>query len=176
MAVATTLVGNPVLLFLDEPTTGLDPRSRRELWGVITEFRGQGGTVLLTTHYMDEAERLCDRVAIFDHGLIIAVDSPRNLIAGLGADHIIEFGVGASGTSPLAANFGTDLQGVSAARMDAGLHCLSAEQVHVVIPTLLARLRELELELTNLSTRQATLEDVFVRFTEQRLDDDQEAS
>src|SRR5436190_1512464 len=87
------LVGDPELLFLDEPTTGLDPQSRRQLWGVIRSFREQGRTVLLTTHYMDEAERLCDRVAIVDHGLVIALGSPGELIARLGGDHVIEFAV-----------------------------------------------------------------------------------
>ncbi|MFO0979313.1 MAG: ABC transporter ATP-binding protein, partial [Planctomycetaceae bacterium] len=89
VAVATALVGNPKLLFLDEPTTGLDPQSRRDLWRIITEFREAGGTVLLTTHYMDEAERLCDRVAIFDRGRILAIDSPQKLIADLGAEHMV---------------------------------------------------------------------------------------
>ena len=79
------------MLFLDEPTTGLDPQSRRQLWDVIRDFRDRGRTIVLTTHYMDEAERLCDRVAIIDQGKIIAQGSPAELIARLGGDHIIEF-------------------------------------------------------------------------------------
>src|SRR4029450_7413426 len=86
LAVACALVGNPQLLFLDEPTTGLDPQSRRDLWEVIRGFRARGRTVLLTTHYMDEAERLCDRVAVVDHGRIIALGSPAKLIAQLGGE------------------------------------------------------------------------------------------
>jgi ABC-2 type transport system ATP-binding protein len=78
LAVACALVSKPELLFLDEPTTGLDPQSRRQLWDVIARFRAAGNTVLLTTHYMEEAERLCDRVAIMDHGAMIALGSPRN--------------------------------------------------------------------------------------------------
>src|SRR5205085_9770508 len=91
LAIACAIVGDPSLLFLDEPTTGLDPQSRRQLWDLITEFRAGGRTILLTTHYMDEAERLCDRVAIVDHGRVIALDTPRALIASLGAEHAVTF-------------------------------------------------------------------------------------
>lgn len=85
LAVACALVGNPDLLFLDEPTTGLDPQSRRQLWTLIEDFRRAGGTIVLTTHYMDEAERLCDRVAIVDHGRVIALGTPQELIDSIGA-------------------------------------------------------------------------------------------
>ena len=91
LAVATALVGNPKILFLDEPTTGLDPQSRRQLWDIIRSFQRNGGTVLLTTHYMDEAERLCDRLAIVDHGEIIAEGTPSELIERLGGHHVVEF-------------------------------------------------------------------------------------
>src|SRR5215472_4739523 len=94
LAVATALVGNPQLLFLDEPTTGLDPQSRRQLWEIVRNFQRAGGTVLLTTHYMDEAERLCDRLAIVDHGQIIAEGTPADLIDRLGGHHVVEFEVG----------------------------------------------------------------------------------
>ena len=87
LAVACALVGNPELLFLDEPTTGLDPQSRRQLWTLIEEFRATGRTILLTTHYMDEAEKLCDRVAIVDHGRVIALGAPHELIESIGATH-----------------------------------------------------------------------------------------
>jgi len=85
LAIACALVGDPELLFLDEPTTGLDPQSRRQLWSLIEEFKATGRTILLTTHYMDEAEKLCDRVAIVDHGHIIAEGSPHELIDSIGA-------------------------------------------------------------------------------------------
>src|ERR1700758_1067386 len=98
LAVATALVANPNILFLDEPTTGLDPQSRRQLWDIIRDFQKGGGTVLLTTHYMDEAERLCDRLAIIDHGKVIAEGTPADLIDRLGGHHMVEFQVsGASG-------------------------------------------------------------------------------
>ena len=87
LAIACAMVGDPELLFLDEPTTGLDPQSRRQLWTLIEEFRSTGRTILLTTHYMDEAERLCDRVAIVDHGHIIAHGAPHELIDSIAASH-----------------------------------------------------------------------------------------
>jgi ABC-2 type transport system ATP-binding protein len=89
LAVACALAGDPDLLFMDEPTTGLDPQSRRQLWALLSHFREQGGTILLTTHYMDEAETLCDRVAIVDHGRVITEGTPRGLIASLGAPRVV---------------------------------------------------------------------------------------
>src|SRR5271170_6581054 len=95
LALACALVGDPDFLFLDEPTTGLDPQARRQLWDLIEQFKSSGRTILLTTHYMDEAEHLCDRVAILDHGKIIALGTPRELIASIGVEHIVEFSAGA---------------------------------------------------------------------------------
>jgi ABC-2 type transport system ATP-binding protein len=89
LSLACALAGNPDLLFLDEPTTGLDPQSRRQLWDVLERYRGDGGTILLTTHYMDEAQTLCDRVAIVDHGRLIALDTPPRLIAALAAPKVV---------------------------------------------------------------------------------------
>src|SRR5688500_9222057 len=90
LAVDCALVGDPELLFLDEPTTGLDPQSRLQLWHQVTAFRDHGGTVLLTTHYMDEAERLCDRIAIVDHGKVIARGTPTELIRSLHAEVVVQ--------------------------------------------------------------------------------------
>src|SRR3954469_10255680 len=115
LALACALVGDPELLFLDEPTTGLDPQSRRQLWDLIRGFRDRGRTVLLTTHYMDEAEKLCDRVAVVDHGKVIALGSPSELIARLGGDHVIELAFGEGTPAPSAAAF-TELAGVLSAR------------------------------------------------------------
>jgi ABC-2 type transport system ATP-binding protein len=89
LSLACALAGDPDLLFLDEPTTGLDPQSRRQLWDTLRRFREGGGTILLTTHYMDEAETLCDRVAIVDHGRVIALGAPKELIASLGAPRVV---------------------------------------------------------------------------------------
>jgi ABC-2 type transport system ATP-binding protein len=89
LSVACALAGNPDLLFLDEPTTGLDPQSRRQLWDVLERFRAGGGTILLTTHYMDEAQVLCDRVAVVDHGKLIALGTPQELISSLAAPKMV---------------------------------------------------------------------------------------
>ncbi len=175
LAVATALVGNPKVLFLDEPTTGLDPQSRRQLWDIIRCFQQSGGTVLLTTHYMDEAERLCDRLAIVDHGQIIAEGTPADLIDRLGGHHMVEFQV--SGNSNGAdANADADawraLPGVESVRHDNGLVCLNVREPHLTIPALLDAVEKEGRELLHLTTRQASLEDVFVRLTGRHLRED----
>ncbi len=175
LAVACALVGDPSLLFLDEPTTGLDPSSRRQLWELIRSFRESGRTILLTTHYMDEAERLCDRVAIVDHGRLIALDTPQGLIASLGGDHVVEFKFERNdGQPPVDVAAFTDLPGVSEARHENGGVCLSVDKLHVTLPALLDRLESLRIPLANLTTRQASLEDVFVRLAGHHLMDENE--
>jgi ABC-2 type transport system ATP-binding protein len=166
--VATALVCNPKILFLDEPTTGLDPQSRRQLWDIIRGFQRSGGTVLLTTHYMDEAERLCDRLAIVDHGQIIAEGSPADLIDRLGGHHVVEFSV--SGNSDGAAlQAWSGLPSVESVRSDDGIVALNVKQPHLTIPALLDAVDKQGSELLHLTTRQASLEDVFVRLTGRRL-------
>src|SRR5215510_1294915 len=113
LAVACALIGDPKLLFMDEPTTGLDPQSRRQLWDIIRSFKDSGRTVLLTTHYMDEAERLCDRVAVVDHGKVIAQGSPRELIATLGGEHILDFSLMTNGDAALLSSTLSDLPAVT---------------------------------------------------------------
>jgi ABC-2 type transport system ATP-binding protein len=167
LAVATALVGNPKILFLDEPTTGLDPQSRRQLWDIIRAFQKKGGTVLLTTHYMDEAERLCDRLAIVDHGQIIAEGSPSDLIDRLGGHHVVEFEASTSNGNSLDA--WRALPGVESVRHDDGLVCLNVREPHQTIPALLDAVRNQNSELLHLTTRQASLEDVFVRLTGRHL-------
>jgi len=136
LAVACALVGDPELLFLDEPTTGLDPQSRRQLWEVVHGYRSAGRTVLLTTHYMDEAERLCDRVAVVDRGRVIALGAPRELVARHAGSAVVEFAAeGAPEETELAA-----LPGVRGARRAADGWALTAEQVHRAVPALLALL------------------------------------
>lgn len=168
LAVACALVGDPELLFLDEPTTGLDPQSRRQLWDIILDFKRQGRTVLLTTHYMDEAERLCDTVAIVDHGRVIAIDSPRALIHGLGGGHVLEFSLEGQ-TDYADTEWLRALSSVEEVRRDGDLICLQVEAVHATVPALLAELERRGLELAVLSTRHASLEDVFVRLTGRHL-------
>jgi ABC-2 type transport system ATP-binding protein len=171
LAVATALVGNPKILFLDEPTTGLDPQSRRQLWDIIRVFQQKGGTVLLTTHYMDEAERLCDRLSIIDHGQVIAEGSPDDLIDRLGGHHVVEFE--ASGNlNGSAAETWRALPGVESVRDDEGLVSLTVREPHQTIPSLLDAVAKRGSELLHLTTRQASLEDVFVRLTGRHLRED----
>ncbi len=171
LAVACALVSRPELLFLDEPTTGLDPQSRRQLWEVISRFRRGGGTVLLTTHYMEEAERLCDRVAILDHGKVIALGTPPQLIASLGAEHVVEFALAdGAGTAPEAAELAA-LPGVRSVRPAADRTALTVTEVHRAVPALLALLERRRAELSMLATHHATLEDVFVALTGRQLRD-----
>jgi len=170
LAVATALVGSPDVLFLDEPTTGLDPQSRRQLWDIIRGFQSHGGTVLLTTHYMDEAERLCDRLAIVDHGQVIAEGSPAELIARLGGHHMIEFSVAGGGKR--SAETWKALPGVESVREEDGLICLSVREPHRTIPALLEAVDKESAQLERLTTRQASLEDVFVNLTGRHLRED----
>jgi ABC-2 type transport system ATP-binding protein len=168
LAVACALAGDPELLFLDEPTTGLDPQSRLQLWDVIEEFKRGGRTVVITTHYMDEAERLCDRVGVVDHGKLIALGSPRDLIASLGGQEVIEVTL-ADGVLDEAAV--GKLPGVHGVRRAAGGFVLAADPLHVALPALVDHLRGAGQTLERLSTRHATLEDVFVVLTGRHLRD-----
>jgi ABC-2 type transport system ATP-binding protein len=167
LAVATALVGSPRVLFLDEPTTGLDPQSRRKLWDIIRAFQKTGGTVLLTTHYMDEAERLCDRLAIVDHGQIIAEGSPAELIERLGGHHVIEFSL--AGNLHGSVETWKALPGVDSVHNDDGLVSLNVREPHHTIPALLDAVEKQSAQLEHLTTRQASLEDVFVRLTGRHL-------
>ena len=175
LAMATALVGDPELLFLDEPTTGLDPQARRHLWDLVDELKQAGRTIILTTHYMDEAERLCDRVAIMDHGKVIALGTPQQLIESIGSEDIVEFAVSGADTNahgvvdvePLMA-----IEGVQSHRVDAGLHQLSVCELHLTVPRIFAVLKDQGLHLSEFRTHSATLEDVFVRLTGRNLRDE----
>jgi ABC-2 type transport system ATP-binding protein len=171
LAVATALLGEPELLFLDEPTTGLDPQSRRQLWGLVREFQGGGGTVLLTTHYMEEAQQLCDRVGIVDHGRLIALGTPAELIRRLGAEHIVELDL-AGGEAAREREAIAGLPGVQHCEAAAGRLTLTVATVHGVLPPLLALLHSRGVALDGLATRHATLEDVFVALTGRQLRED----
>ncbi|MBV8807218.1 MAG: ABC transporter ATP-binding protein [Acidobacteriaceae bacterium] len=168
LAMACALVGDPELLFLDEPTTGLDPQARRHLWDLVEELKRAGRTIILTTHYMDEAERLCDRVAVMDHGRIIALGTPRELVSSLGAENIVEFAVEGDTAWP-------------ALETVAGFHCthsgdgryhLSVSELHTSVPLVFGDLARRGVKLTELRTHSATLEDVFVSLTGRNLRDD----
>jgi ABC-2 type transport system ATP-binding protein len=161
LAVACALVGDPELLFLDEPTTGLDPQSRLQLWEQVTDFRGGGGTVALTTHYMDEAERLCDRVAIVDHGRVIALGTPAELIASLHAADVVEF----ASEPELPRESLLRLEGVREVRRRGANWSLAVGSLIAGVPALLAAVERSGARLVHLSTHRATLEDVFVALT-----------
>jgi ABC-2 type transport system ATP-binding protein len=167
LALACALVGNPDLLFLDEPTTGLDPQARRQVWDLVEAFKRGGRTIVLTTHYMDEAERLCERVAIVDHGKVIARGTPRELVASIGVEHVLEF---AAGPAVDTAAIGR-LTGVRGVRASDGLIALQVTELHRAVPALLEELSRQGAPLTELRTHSATLEDVFVTLTGRHLRD-----
>lgn len=171
LAVACALVAAPDILFLDEPTTGLDPQARLQMWEVVERFRAEGGTVLLTTHYMDEAARLCDRIAIMDHGRVIALGTPAELIASLGAEQIIEFTIVGTteGFDPTPLS---TLTGVTGTREQPDGFALRVSDIGAALPALLAELEHQQVKLNQLKTHQATLEDVFVNLTGRQLRDE----
>ena len=170
LAVACAIVGDPELLFLDEPTTGLDPHSRREMWDIVREFRSSGRTVLLTTHYMDEAERLCDRVAVIDQGQVIALGTPVELIARLGGQHIVDFSL-TENSDPLVDEQLRAIPSVQSVRREGSSFSLSVGEPHVALPALMNHLQQTRREFATLTTRHATLEDVFVTLTGRHLRD-----
>jgi ABC-2 type transport system ATP-binding protein len=167
LAVACALIGDPEILFLDEPTTGLDPQSRLQLWEVVTRFRERGGTVLLTTHYMDEAERLCDRIAIVDHGHLIALGTPKELIGRLDAPNVIEF---ASEPAVDESAF-AEIPGFHAATRRASMWHLQVDSLADAVPRLIVGVERRGSRLITLTTHAATLEDLFVSLTGRELRD-----
>ncbi len=176
LSLATALVGRPELLFLDEPTTGLDPQARLKVWEIVQGFRDGGGTVVLTTHYMEEATQLCDRVAIIDHGKVIAEETPRNLVASIGAEQILEFRTtddreGDERESDDRSGRLSRLPGVTGATRRDGSYVLSVSNIALALPAVLEQLETSAVEVAELRTHQPTLEDVFVRLTGRGLRD-----
>ena len=171
LSIALALVNDPEVVFLDEPTTGLDPQARVNLWELVERIRAGGATVVLTTHYMEEAERLCDRVAIVDHGRVIALGAPAELIARVGGEHVVEFAV--AGDGPVDAPAFADLPSVRATRAEGDGFALTVGEPHTAIPALLDRLADQGRTLARLTTRQASLEDVFVALTGRHLRDEE---
>jgi ABC-2 type transport system ATP-binding protein len=169
LALATALVGDPELLVLDEPTTGLDPQARLHIGDVIRSFRSHGGSVVVSTHYLEEAQRFCDRVAIIDHGKVIAQGTPSQLIASLGGEVVVELALAAGEIDDEALRA---LPGVRAVRRAGPAILVGVSEAHTVIPALLELLRTRSATLANLATRQASLEDVFLSLTGRRLRDE----
>jgi ABC-2 type transport system ATP-binding protein len=161
VALACALVGDPDVLFLDEPTTGLDPQARRRIWQVVRDFRDRGGTVLLTTHYMEEAAQLCDRVAIVDAGRVLCVDTPRALVDSLGADQIVEM---ALEPAPDPATY-QGLPGVLSAELARGKVVLRIGDIGSALAAILDTVAIEGGVLRSLTTHEPTLEDVFLALT-----------
>ncbi len=167
LSIATALVNNPDLVFLDEPTTGLDPQARHGFWDLIREMQREGKTVVVTTHYMEEAEALCDRVAIMDHGRIMALDTPRRLVLAHASESTIEFGH-SEGTDHASLS---SLPGVSDIRSEDGTLLLFTNDVSATLNALVRMADETQMPIRSLNVRSATLEDVFITLTGRRLRD-----
>jgi ABC-2 type transport system ATP-binding protein len=167
LAVALALVNDPEVVFLDEPTTGLDPAARRALWSLVEQLKEQGKTVLLTTHYMEEAEALCDRVAIMDHGRILDMGSVGDLVSRRFQEKAVQFdripGLGEDRLAAIAA--------VTSVRHDGGKDLLYSSDVPATIRDLLGVSEAMAVEPQNLTIRRATLEDVFLDLTGRALRD-----
>jgi ABC-2 type transport system ATP-binding protein len=161
LALAVGLVADPELLFLDEPTTGLDPSSRRDLWTVIEALKGRGRTVVLTTHYMEEAAVLCDDIVIVDHGKVVARGTPAELVHSLGGEHLVEF----VAEPALSAEALATVPGLSGQRRREDMVTLSVQALHEAVPAVLRIAEAHGSRLSRLSTRAATLDDVFLALT-----------
>jgi ABC-2 type transport system ATP-binding protein len=167
LSVALAFVNDPEIIFLDEPTTGLDPQARRSMWEVIETFRRAGKTVVLTTHYMEEAQRLCDRIAIMDYGKIIALGSPQHLIESNIKESAIQFKMkDYPGDQAL-----SRIPGVSKVVQEGGDIIVYTNNIPSVISGLLDMAAQRSDELSELAVRQATLEDVFLKLTGKRIRD-----
>jgi ABC-2 type transport system ATP-binding protein len=167
LSVALALINDPEIAFLDEPTTGLDPQARRGLWSVIEDMRGKGKTIFLTTHYMEEAERLCDRVAIIDHGRIIALDTPEELVNTYYKESAIEFEM----ESPPSLEVLKALPGATNAVVDGNSIIVYSGSIPTTMAAVLqlAEREEPGRQLSNLRVRRATLEDVFLKLTGRKI-------
>ena len=167
LSVAMALVNDPEIAFLDEPTTGLDPQARRGLWSVIEDMRGKGKTIFLTTHYMEEAERLCDRVAIIDHGKIIALDTPQGLIESYFKEKAIQFELEPPPPEVVLRSF----PGVTNAAIDLNEIVIYSNDITATMAATLkfAEKEGLTGQLKDLHVRQATLEDVFLKLTGRKI-------
>jgi ABC-2 type transport system ATP-binding protein len=165
LSIAAALVNDPKVLFLDEPTTGLDPQARRNLWELIQQIKQGGKTVVLTTHYMEEAEILCDRIAIMDHARIIALDTPAGLLASSGIGSRIEFNTSGS----VEENTFGQLAGVVGLERNNGSFCAITSDSQATLDALFALARGGAVKLEELAVRRATLEDVFLKMTGHQL-------
>jgi ABC-2 type transport system ATP-binding protein len=167
LSIACALIHDPEIVFLDEPTAGLDPQGRRSLWDVVRGMKAAGRTVMLTTHYMDEAESLCDRLAILDHGRILQSGTPAELIAGLGIPSVVEltFDGAAPDPTPFRERLGV------AVESRGGVWEIPTSDPKTMLPRLFAAIEAVGLEYGQVHVRRATLEDVFLHLTGRSLRD-----
>jgi len=170
LMVARAIFHRPAVLFLDEPTAGLDPQSRLALWDILRELNGDGQTILLTTHYMEEADQLCDRVAIMDHGKVLALDTPANLKQGIGADTIVTVKADADPES-LAASLAERIPGVRRTRAVDGGAELFVQGADRLVPLVVDAAESAGYEVADLSVAEPTLETVFINLTGKDLRD-----
>jgi ABC-2 type transport system ATP-binding protein len=167
LMVARAIMHRPQVLFLDEPTAGLDPQSRLALWDILGELHAAGQTILLTTHYMEEADKLSDRVAIMDHGRLLALDTPAGLKRSLGADSVVR--VTADGDIPgLAARLET-FPGATKVSAVEGAVCMEVRGSNGVLPRIIDWAEDGGFKVTDLSLTEPTLETVFIRLTGKEL-------
>ena len=165
LAIGAALINDPDLIFLDEPTTGLDPQARRNIWDIVSALKARGKTIILTTHYMEEAEALSDEVCIMDYGTIIAHGTPKTLTASLGEETLIEFGGAAVAQDALEAL----QQSCAATRSEQSIISLKTAHLTDTMEALFAWSREHDIKLRDLAVRQPNLEDVFLTLTGRRL-------
>jgi ABC-2 type transport system ATP-binding protein len=171
LMVARAIFHRPSVLFLDEPTAGLDPQSRLALWDLLVELHNQGQTIMLTTHYMEEADRLCDRVAIMDHGQILALDTPAALKQTIGADTVVT--LKATGdTARLAEALARDVDGVTRTRLVDGGVQLHVQGNERLVPRLVTAAERAGFDLIDLSISEPSLETVFINLTGKELRED----
>ncbi len=161
LALALALVNDPEVVFLDEPTAGLDPQGRRSLWEVVRQMKAEGRTTMLTTHYMDEAEALCDRLAILDHGKILRSGTPAELIASLGIPSVVELTF--EGAAPDPSAFAARLDATVERRGD--LWEIPTPDPKSLLPRVFTTIESERLEYNQVHVRRATLEDVFLHLT-----------
>jgi ABC-2 type transport system ATP-binding protein len=170
LMVARAIFHRPAVLFLDEPTAGLDPQSRLALWEILEQLNDDGQTILLTTHYMEEAEKLCDRVAIMDHGRILSLDTPDELKRGIGADSIVTVRSGGDLTA-LGDLLGREVEGVTRTRISDGALQLHVSGARRLIPEIVLAAERQGFDILDLSVAEPSLETVFIALTGRELRD-----
>jgi ABC-2 type transport system ATP-binding protein len=170
LMVARAIFHRPAVLFLDEPTAGLDPQSRLALWEILEQLNDDGQTILLTTHYMEEADKLCDRVAIMDHGRILALDTPGALKRSIGADTIVAVRSGGD-LAALGNLLGKDVEGVTRTRISDGVLQLHVSGTHRLIPEIVLAAERHGFDIIDLSVAEPSLETVFITLTGRELRD-----